>query len=167
MVNSNGLIVALTKAANYFVVEMKSLLNSGNYPKGGDRGNTSIQDAISIGTAHEQGNAVVIDVSIDLKKAPYAAAFEWGSGIHSMRGGRSLYPIRAKNTTMLKFWWAEKGKWFVGTALPFGHPGIAADPYIFPTMLKTKQEIRKIIGKDFISSLMVGKPSVTVIEVKI
>ena len=164
----NGILAGLTKVANYFVQKMKQQLSSGNYPSGNsDRGTTSIQDAVSIGTAQTNGDSSFIDVDIDLKKAPMAAAFEWGSGLHTQRGVAALYPIAAKGSDPLHFFWAKKGKWFKGTALPFGHPGIKPDPYIAPTLIENKAEIRKILGQELKAAIMLGVPPVTVIEVKL
>jgi len=164
----NGILAGLTKAANLFVQKMKQRLSSGNYPQGSsERGTTSIQDAISIGTAQQAGDVSFIDVSISLAQAPFAAAFEWGSGLHAKRGGAALYPIAAKNADQLHFWWERGGKWFMGEKLPFGHPVIVARPYIAPTLTENKAEIRKILGQELKAAIMVGIPPVTVIEVKL
>lgn len=163
---SNGILAGLTKVANIFVQKMKQRLGSGNYPAGdSERGTTSIQDAISVGTAQQEGDNAFIDVEIDLKKAPFAAAFEWGSGLHAKLYAPTLYPIESKNK--LHFWWKERGKWFIGKKLPFGHPGIAPLPYIAPSLIESKDEIHKILGKEIKAAIMLGVPPVTVIEVKL
>ena len=164
----NGILAGLTKAANLFVQKMKQRLSSGNYPNGNsDRGTTSIQDAISIGTAQTNGDNSFIDVNISLAQAPFAAAFEWGSGLHTQRGAAAKYPIEAKNADKLHFWWEGGGKWFMGKKLPFGHPGIAPRPYIAPTLVENKAEIRKILGQELKAAIMLGVPPVTVIEVRL
>jgi hypothetical protein len=165
---NNGILAGLTKVATLFVQKMKQRLSSGNYPQGNSgRGTTSIQDATSIGTAQTNGDISFIDVNISLAQAPFAAAFEWGSGLHAKRGGAALYLIAAKNADQLHFWWEKGGKWFVGKKLPFGHPGIVAKPYIAPTLAENKAEFRKMIGKELKAAIMLGVPPVTVIEVKL
>jgi len=165
---SNGILAGLTNVANLFVQKMKDKLSSGKYPQGSsERGTTSIQEAISIGVAQQAGSGAFIDINIDLKQAPFAAAFEWGSGLHTQRGAAAKYPISAKNADQLHFWWEKRGKWFIGKKLPFGHPGIVARPYITPTLVENKAEFRKILGKELKAAIMLGVPPVTVIEVKL
>lgn len=164
----NGILAGLTKVADLFVQKMKQRLSSGNYPSGNsERGTTSIQDAISIGTAQQAGDTSFIEVNISLAQAPFAAAFEWGSGLHAKRGNAALYPISARNAPQLHFWWEERGKWFMGEKLPFGHPGIVAKPYIEPTLTENREEFRKILRREFKAAVMLGVPQVTVIEVKL
>lgn len=171
---TNGILAGLTKIANYFVQIMKQRLSSGNYPNGNsDRGTVSIQDAISIGTAQQAGDRAFIDVEIDLKKAPAAAAFEWGSGIHTERGVPGLYPILPKNASALSI---PRSRWqnynpppdidpvFVRKVM---HPGVAPRPYIAPSIIDSKEEVRKILGKEVKAAIMLGVPPVTVIEVKL
>jgi hypothetical protein len=106
-----------------------------------------IPDAIGVGKAQKTQKGYEISVIIDLKKAPQAAAFEYGSGLHRTKGVPSLYPIEAKNPMWqpLHFYWEKGGKWFVGAKLPYGHPGVEAKPYLQPAIDSTRL--------DFISSL--------------
>lgn len=129
--------------------------------------NTPIKDnAFSVGSPMQNGAIYSVDIKVDLKVAPAAAAYEWGSGIHATRGTPGLYPIKAKNAPELHFFWEKRGKWFMGFELPFGHPGVAPRPYLKPTIDETKVEFRKILGKGFKAEILQGVNKVEVIEVK-
>lgn len=163
---SNGILAGLTKVANIFVQKMKQKITQNNLP-------SNISDAISIGTAQQAGDGAFIDVEIDLKKAPSAAAFEWGSGIHTERGVPGLYPILPKNASVLVI---PRSRWqnyspppdvdpvFVRKVM---HPGVAPRPYIAPSIIDSREEVRKILGKEIKAAIMLGVPPVTVVEVKL
>lgn len=139
----------LTQSANIFVNAVKIKLS----PKGKGGYPAEIANNISIGSPVQEGEGrYSITISFS---AIMAAAFELGSGLHDIRGA-TLYPIRAKNVPQLRFFWAERGKWFRGTALPFGHPGIEPRPFIKPTVEATKPEIIKILGDKFKASIILG-----------
>ena len=142
MTVSNGIMQGLIQSANLLVNKMRDKLAGGGYP-------SAIASAISIGSPIQEGdNKYSIAVSIDLETAPMAAAFEFGSGLHDRRGA-TLYPIAAKNAPELKFFWKERGKWFKGTHLPFGHPGIQSKPYIRTSLQEVREETIKILGDKF------------------
>jgi hypothetical protein len=44
------------------------------------------------------------------------------------------------------------------------HPTIVPRPYIRPTIIDTKEEVRKILAQDFKASILAGVQKVTVIE---
>jgi hypothetical protein len=173
--NNNSLLAGLTKAAAFFVDKMKQRLSGGKYP-------SAISDAISIDTAKTEGNSSYIDITIDMHKgkAPMAAAFEFGSGEHAMRGNRGRYKIPAGATGYLAF---PISKWpnyspppNVDVAVFPGaiskkdyvmHPGIEPNQYIAPTMVETKDEIAKMIGQSVKEAIMFGTEKVTWIEVKL
>lgn len=152
---SNDMLAALTRSAQIFTDEMIRYLNSGNYPKGDGSRNpatTSIQDATSIGAPQANDKGGLIDVLINLKYAPYALAFEYGSGIHGSK--HSLYPIAARNADNLVFWWERENRWFVGSRLGKGHPGIKPRPYIDPSIKAKKKEIVETLGQAFVASII-------------
>lgn len=75
-------------------------LNAGNYPKGNDDSRTnyiSIQDSIEIGEPESDGNTSSIEVTLGGEYAPYATAFEYGSGLYATRGQAKKYKITAKD----------------------------------------------------------------------
>ena len=157
---SNAIDAALVKIADNFTRNMKAKLDAGNYPHGNaDRGATSIQDATSIGTVSGNDTTRMIEVSISLKNAPYAAAYEWGSGLHGEKGAK--YEIVPKNAPALAF---PKEDWpnyepppeapdvFVFNVVH--HPGIQPKPYIRPAMQDTRQENLQIAAKEFKTAIL-------------
>ena len=162
----NGILAGLTKVANLFVQKMKDKISQNRLPH-------KISEATSIGAAQQAGSGAFIDVDIDLKKAPMAAAFEWGSGIHTQRGVPDTYPIVPRNKRVLAI---PRARWSNFSPPPdvdpvilrkVNHPGVAARPYITPTLVENKAEFRKILGKELKAAIMLGVPPVTVIEVKL
>ena len=127
---------------------------------------SNIAGAFSVDSPQQNGTIYSIDIKVDLKTAPAAAAYEWGSGIHATKGKAGKYPIKAKNAPELHFFWKERSKWFMGLELPFGHPGVEKRPYLVPTIEDTKAEFKKILGQGFKAELLMGKEKVEVIEVK-
>jgi len=110
----------------------------GKAPTGRIRGN------IEVGQVRKDGGRYSIEVSVSLKKAPEAGAYEYGSGIHATRGTPGTYPIVAKNAPNLVFWWEKKDKWFVGSSV--NHPGVAARPYLAPAVKERRRSlIRRIL----------------------
>lgn len=155
VVVASNMMQGLTQSANVVVIRMKDILKvhgKGGYP-------AVISDSISIDSPiQEADNRYSITIKVDLKKAPMAAAFELGSGLHDIRSP-SLYPIpRTDNTSAqeLHFFWKERGKWFKGQRLPFGHPGIVAKPFMKPSVIETKPEVTKILGDKFKTSILLG-----------
>ena len=149
---ASNMMTGLTQSANILVNKMKEKLSTGG--KGGYP--AAISNAISIGSPIQEGEGrYSIVVSIDLGKAPMAAAFEFGSGLQDIRSP-SLYPIAAKNAPELKFFWKERGKWFKGTHLPFGHPGIHSRPYIRTSLQEVRAETIKILGDKFKVGILYG-----------
>lgn len=167
-----GVHAALQLAAKLFVERVSKRLQSSEYP-GADvtgRGNIPIQDSIVIGTSQQTTAGVQIVITFGGPKAPYAIAYEYGSGIHSTIGPSHTYPIFPKEKMALAFDWPghdpdippNSGK-FVGMAKDgrfmfyyVDHPGIMPHPYIHPTITDTKDEIKKIIGKEFKASILIG-----------
>ena len=54
---------------------------------------TTIPGAISHDPADVSPEGYEVDITVDLTKAPSAAAFEFGSGLHRTRGTPSTYEI--------------------------------------------------------------------------
>jgi len=162
----NGILAGLTKVANLFMQKMKQKVSQNGLP-------SNISDATSVGTAQQAGDVSFIDVSIDLKKAPSAAAWEWGSGEKATRGTPEKYKIPGEGGGILAI---PRARWSNYAPPPnvdpvilrhVMHPGVAARPYILPTLIDNKKEFRKIIGQELKAAIMLGVPPVTVIEVKL
>jgi hypothetical protein len=156
----SGIYAGLVKSANVFVSAMKDKVRQNNLPD-------TINNNISIGSPQEESNGISIEITIDTSEeaAPMAAAYEWGSGIHSERGEKKLYPIKAKNVSQpLHFFWENKGKWFKGVQLPYGHPGVAPRPYIQPSIESTADEISQILATEFKASILLGESRIEVIK---
>jgi hypothetical protein len=153
----------LRDAANLFVKEMKAKISSE------DSLPDDISDATRIEGPFQSGEGSSIDIVIDLKQAPMAAAYEWGSGVHATRGKRGEYPITGD--PLLAF---PKERWlgyepppnrefFV---FPFVmHPGVKAVPYIAPTIEETKVDIARMIGEALITTY-IGDEKVIEIHAK-
>jgi len=163
-----GIHTGLVLVASYFTEKMKAKIIQVNAPR-------KIIDATSIGSPVITGEgAGYIDITIDMNPdtgAPMAAAFEYGSGLHGKRGQR--YPIEPKNAKVLAFPWSIArnlspsftGKSTAGIELSADdkaflpkvmHPGVAARPFIRPTIQEEKEQIKKILGKEFIASIKLG-----------
>lgn len=126
---------------------------------------SKIPGAIRVDPARvTSGGVFQEDIVTDLTKAPMAAAFEFGSGLHRTRGNPALYPIRARNAPELHFWWEKRQKWFVGVELPFGHPGVAPKPFIKPAIDSNLDDFRKELAKAFKEALLASVPKVTIIH---
>ena len=110
--------------------------------------------AISVKSVAMSGNAVVGTIEIDLNTAPEALAYEYGSGIHSEKGEK--YPIpkdeATRNQPFLVFAWekayphirrTKDGKVVLKRVM---HPGVAARPYIEPSLDELKKTVKDVIS---------------------
>lgn len=177
VVNNGDLLASLGRVGSLFYVRMVSRLETGNYPTGdSERGYTSIQSAASVQSPKMVDGSAVIEIHIDLKKAPYAGAYEWGSGIHATRGPKVKYPIVPRQGKYMVFpegdwpgWEDRGGKGAVPRKGIFfltevEHPGVEAKPYIAPTVAEIQPEVRKILARDFKTSLLRGTKTVEVFK---
>ena len=125
----------------------------------------------AVGSPMQNGNTSSIEITA---KHPAVRAYEWGSGIHATKGTPETYPIVPKNKTYLAFMWPKVDGDPSFRRLPDGrvllkqvsHPGVAARPFLAPTVEDTKVEFRKILGQGFKAELLAGTEKVEVIEVK-
>lgn len=93
-----------TKAANIVVDNIKTQLSAGRYPEGdSERGYVSIQESIVIGTPQRTSSGIEIEIQIGGSQAPYAPAFEYGSGLHRTTGIPKEYIIEPKKKPTLAF----------------------------------------------------------------
>jgi len=175
MPTSRILYDGLLKVGKLVADHMIKKVSSGEYA-------SEIKDAISVDRPVNMGKgSAYIDIIVSLKKAPMAAAFEFGSGEHATLGGKGKYRIAPKEgTPALAFQWepafipwtSEKfisvARTGQGTAGIYRfkyveHPGIAPNPFIKPTITETRDEVREILAREFKASILVGVKKVTVI----
>ena len=174
MPTNDGIYIGLTKVAGLFYQKMLDRLNAGNYPHGDQTRNpptTSIQDATSVGQVNQEGANAYIDVTISLKQAPYAGAYEWGSGLRSEKGGKAKYIIEPREGNVLAF---PGERWPQYEPPPDApdififpyvmHPGVASKPYIKPTLQENRAEFKKILAREFKASILRGTQKVTIIH---
>jgi len=100
--------------------------------------------------------AMAIDVGTDVE---YAAAQEFGSGIHAERGPKEpirIYPVKKQ---ALAFEWpdapagltpSKTGKYVFASV---SHPGVKAQPYLRPALNESVGDIRKLILKSVAGAL--------------
>jgi hypothetical protein len=167
--DSNSILAALGKVGKLFYDTMLGKLNSGKYPKGdAKRGFSSIQNATSVEAPIKEGDGYSVTIKIDLKKAPYAWAYEKGSGLHGLMGAK--YPILPRNVPEMKFPLSDwpnfqpgltkvaPNKYGVFALTKVSHPGVEEKPYIEPTITQINDEVKKILAQEFkASSLREGR----------
>ncbi len=128
----------------------------------------SIPDAIEVGKAQKTSTGYEVDVTIDLNKAPEAAAFEYGSGEHGEEG--KTYTIPG-----MPFLAIPRERWPKFEPPPdvdpvvlgsVEHPGVEARPYLQPAIESTRAGFVSSIAKIFKRSYLDGTVKVTVISAK-
>lgn len=120
---------------------------------------SKIPGAISSLQAEKRDDGLYqVVVTINLKKAPEAGAFEFGSGLHATQGRQATYKIAPKTKKYLAFEWDKFDPNFrrenaslltpkqtereakYGNLVFFrfvNHPGVVAKPYMIPAIRKT------------------------------
>jgi hypothetical protein len=168
-----GIEIALLKSADHFSRKVKERIAQNNLPN-------VISDSVVIDSPVTSSDGAYIDITINAdNSAPMAGAFEYGSGIWAERGTRDRYPILPRNASFLAFEWEQAGAGSLspshlqdigvnargGIELTAGgkailpgvmHPGVQARPYIRPTIVSEREEIKRIIGQEFRASISLG-----------
>ena len=138
-----------------------NVLSSGEYPDE-MKSNIVVGDP-EVAQGGMYSSSGQIYVYIDGKKAPMAAAFEWGSGEHATRGRIGTYKIEPKDASVLKFGWQpDFVPWtspkFAGVILEgagtegtyffqwVDHPGIAPRPYLAQVIREATPEVVKVLS---------------------
>ena len=168
MVLSNiqsGLYKALAEAGRHFATKLSDAVSQNNLPN-------KISKAISVDSPVVGDTESYVDIKIDTSEgaAPMARAFEWGSGIHSERRERVKYPITPKDIVhgflaIPAERWPNKEYDDDPAILKYVlHPGVAPRPYIIPTIKAEKEQIKRILAREFKASILLGVEKITVIE---
>ena len=128
----------------------------------------SIPNAIGVGKAQKTATSYKVDVTIDLNKAPEAAAFEDGSGVHGEEG--KTYTIPG-----MPFLAIPRERWPKFQPPPdvdpvvlgsVEHPGVEARPYIEPSIKEIRKTSKKMLAEEYKRQYLMGTPKVTVIRAK-
>lgn len=155
----NSIVAGLTKAANFYAQKVAQKIREVNAPH-------RMAEKVIVGQAVVSGNQASIDISITDDAAP---AFEFGSGIHATKGPAEKYIIAPRNKGALAFDWSPEDEGMVFKSPKFiaqigddrwlfrfvEHPGVAPRPFMRPTLLENRQEIAKMIGKEFSHQIFV------------
>ena len=172
--NNNDIADALDKAVKYYGQKVDAYLSGGGYPSGKDAyrsGYKPIEKTKVIGSQTVTADKVSQTISYGSEKeAPYAIAYEFGSGEHGKEG--KTYVIRPKNKKMLlvgsKSGWFPKSIENVKKSRKFhgmgdeedrylfsrvDHPGVAPKPFALPVLRQEINEIVKIVGQEVLASL--------------
>jgi len=150
----NDVLAGLSKVADIVMTKLTSKINEVSAP-------SAIIETISKQSPVQDGNTGAhIDITI---KHPAAAAFEWGSGVHSTKGAREEYEIVPKDAPLLAF---PKERWPQYKPPPeapdvflfpkVSHPGVEPRPFIAPSVIETKAEVKKILGKAAKAQILMG-----------
>lgn len=139
---------------------------------------SSIPNAISTGEVVVENGRYSIDIKLDARKdgpAPEAAAFEFGSGLHSESQPGTYYITPKQQNALAFFWNPQQVPWGSPKFLGFAgdgrylfsyveHPGVAARPYLRPAIQSTRKDFKSVLGRAFIKGLRQASIQVTVIK---
>lgn len=164
-----SILAALAKVGAIFANKAASKASSNRLDE--------ISKSFSVGSPNQNGDTYFIEVKVN---HPAAAAFEYGSGIHSTKGAKGKYKIFPRDKMALAFFWdkvdvnSKTNYKFLGISAKTGkalfnfvdHPGVAPRPYLVPTIDDTKEEFKKILGQGFKAEILKGVNKIEVIEIK-
>lgn len=155
-INDAGIRTGLVEAADMLATKARQNVASKNIPQ-------NIAGAIMVGqVVQDSSTRYHIDVIVDTRKAPAAAAYEFGSGEHATRGNVGKYPIVPKEKKFLAFHWPKVDGEPGFRRLPDGrvllykveHPGVEARPYMKPALEEMKSRMAQAIGQRFVTEVI-------------
>lgn len=116
-----------------------------------------LKRSIHEGKPYKKGRtAMAIDVGTNVE---YAAAQEFGSGLHAEKGPKKPIEIRPVRKQALAFEWpdapagltpSKTGKYVFARVM---HPGVKAQPYLRPALEESRNDVRKLILKSVAAAL--------------
>jgi len=110
-----------------------------------------IKDSVFISRIEGKGTSRFISVGINTNPAtgaPFARAFDTGSGIHATRGKRGKYKILPIRAPYLQFMGTNDFAGKVIRVKEVKHPGVRGVGYTKQAIKEAKPAIRKEIAKD-------------------
>lgn len=157
---SSELLAKVTEAGNVLARRIAENVSKNNLP-------SAISENIILRPAtRESDTRYSIEIAISLAEdaAPMAAAFEFGSGIHSTRGNQGHYVIEPREKSVLKFMFPEaqnihprnpeapvssapdlkfddEGNVYLPRVM---HPGVAPRPFIQPAIEEARPTIEEL-----------------------
>jgi len=149
-----GMLAKLNEIAVFFVDKVKQKIDDVNAPKA-IKGNIFIGSPMALGEGR-----MYIDVTFD---HPTAHAYEYGTDAYRIPNSGEKFMAFPREK------WPQYNSskpapaYFVFTHV--NHPPIQARPYIRPTIIENKEEMRKILGQAFKAEILRGVKKLTVIEV--
>lgn len=110
-----------------------------------------IKDSVFISRVEGRGSSRFISVGINTSPqtgAPFARAFDTGSGVHATKGRRGKYPIRPFNKPFLQFMGTNDFAGQVIRVKEVKHPGVRGTRYTEKAIKDVRPEIRQELAKD-------------------
>lgn len=110
-----------------------------------------IKDSVFISRVEGKGDSRFITVGIDLNPvtgAPFARAFDIGSGIHATKGRKNKYKILPKRAPFLQFQGTNEFSGQLIRVKKVSHPGVRGVKYTQRAINDSRQAIRNEIAKD-------------------
>lgn len=110
-----------------------------------------IKDSVFISRVEGRGTSRFISVGINMNPqtgAPFARAFDAGSGLHATKGKRGKYRIRPTNAPFLQFMGTND---FAGKLIrvkEVKHPGVRGTNYTERAIKSVRPAIRQELAKD-------------------
>lgn len=148
----NNIQAALIEVARKLMQKMASTASSNGMPL---RVAARINRSTSASSVTQSGNMYKVSVKIDMSKdaAPMAAMYEYGIG---------AYLIPKDGTTFMAF---PKERWPQYKPPPEApdtfvffkvtHPAVEAKPYIAPSVIANRVDVKQLLGKAFVESVIV------------
>jgi hypothetical protein len=180
--NDNDIAKALDKAVRYYGQKVDAVLSSGNYPSGKDPYRDEYKPIEKTKVVHDpitaDGKVSQTITYGSEKEAPYAVAYEFGSGEQGPKG--ETYVIRSKGKLLAiglgplksgRSAWKPSNKKAVFASKKFrglfeyenedvylfdfvDHPGVEPRPFAQPTLTKELNNMTKIVGQEIFASIV-------------
>lgn len=149
-INNNTELVSvqtLTRIANRIKNTARAIARVERAGRVGQKPNT-----IKVGVPNIRPGSISINLILNTKVAPEAAAYEWGSGIHDPNSPHYI-TIRPKRKKYLVF---EGTNDFAGQTIftqHVEHPGVEARPYLKPAIEETRAKNKEDLNKEVSSKI--------------